>query len=88
MFLPQESLSDVALIALIFAMIARLLLVLPSCVAIIQMFGSEVREGVRLFKSLAIPGLNAFVVQELVLAIVPFFALGTVILSSDSELLL
>lgn len=86
MFLPPESLPDIALLALLFAVVGRLLLVLPSCVAIVQMFGPDVREGVRLFRSLGIPGLNAFVVQELFLAAVPFFALGAVIFSADSEL--
>ena len=88
MFLPPETLADVALLSLVFSGMSRILLIVPSCVAILRLFGVEFREGIRLFRSLEVPGLGAFVRQELVLATLPFIALGSFLLYIEEDLLL
>ena len=88
MFLPPETLPDVALLTLVFSGMSRILLIVPSCVAILRLFGVEFREGFRLFRSLEVPGLGAFVRQELVLATLPFIALGSFLLYAEADLLL
>jgi len=88
MFLPPETLPDIALLTLVFSGMSRILLIVPSCVAILRLFGVEFREGIRLFRSLEVPGLGAFVRQELVLATLPFVALASFFLYSENDLLL
>jgi uncharacterized membrane protein len=88
MFLPPETLPDVALLTLIFSGMSRVLLIVPSCVAILRLFGVQLREGIRLFRSLEVPGLGAFVRQELVLATLPFIALAFFLLYTENDLLL
>jgi len=88
MFFPPQTLADVALLSLILAGMFRLFLVLPSCVAIVRMFENKYREGFRLFRSLGVPGLNSFIRQEVLLAMVPFLVLAGVLILDDRVVIL
>lgn len=88
MFIPPKTMADIALLSLVLAGMFRLLLVLPSCVAIVRMFENKYREGFRLFRSLGVPGLNSFIRQEVVLAMVPFLVLGALLIVDNRTVLL
>ena len=79
MFAQPETLGELAILALLCAFICRAVFLIPSCIAIIRLFGKNLREGLRLFSSLGVPGLQAFVRQELILATIPFLTLAAAI---------
>jgi hypothetical protein len=83
MVAQPETLGEFAILALVCALLCRAFFLIPSCLAIIRLFGKDVREGLRLFSSLEVPGLQAFVRQELILATIPFLALAATILYVD-----
>ena len=82
--MADVTLAAIGLILLVVTMIFRIIMVGISLRKFAKMFENkkEFREGISLFKYLEIPGLENFVKQEIFFTILPYTALGLVIIVS------
>ena len=82
--MPEVTLAAIGITLLVVTMIFRIIMVGISLREFAKMFENkkEFREGISMFKYLEIPGLENFVRQEIFFTILPYTALGLVVVIS------
>ena len=79
--MSDTTLATLGIIVLVLTMIFRIIMVGISLRRFSKMFDNrkDMRDGIKLFRYLKIPGLEQFVKQELIFTLLPYTALGIVI---------